>query len=602
MLVEWITLCLVLTTYRIPFDSTTNILFGVNKLKNIKVNFVENVLTESDVIISRTDAKGLITYVSPDFARISEYTVEEMIGKPHNIVRHPDMPKIVFEELWDYIKVGLPWTGAVKNRAKSGNYYWVDATVTPILNEERKVIGYVSVRKKLADDKKKYYDELYKKIRKKSYSLHKKTKVSKNLKTIKVYDVFFVLAGCLPFLVLLCIFYNDKPSLCGFLLFLQTLIASTFLYVLSQKNKRLQKATESVISVSSGRFQYPDHFHNDSRDEVKIMLVSMKSMSINLWGIVSQIQKATHVSIRISEELTALTNHFFTSTHSMATGSEEAAACMEELTSALTNIKEITSNHSVIMSDMRDYMNAVNLNLNGTQNALRGLDEMSVRSTQKADLGKQKITDSLEGIEAIKKVSSKILNIVSMITEIADRTNLLSLNASIEAARAGHVGAGFAIVAKEMMSLNEQIGISAGEIKSYVDETLSVIQETSAKVKDASLEVFSVSDLFYEMKSILNKVAASLYHDLQESNRVKLKLESVEDQVKQIDQSVLEANLASKQISGILLGLSEQAQVIAYKSEALHEKSSLVVSEPKKIMDLVEHYHTGKTESMEIVS
>ncbi|PKA25314.1 methyl-accepting chemotaxis protein [Leptospira meyeri] len=575
---------------------------GRKQLKNVKVNLVENVLTESDVIISRTDAKGLITYVSPDFARISEYSVEEMIGKPHNIVRHPDMPKIVFQELWDYIKVGLPWTGAVKNRAKSGNYYWVDATITPILNEERKVVGYVSVRKKLADEKKKYYDDLYKKMRKQRFSLGKKGKVVKNLRTVKYQEVFFVLASCLPFLGLFGFLCLDKPLLCGFLFLSQTLVASSFVYLLSQKNKKLQKATESVISVSSGRFQYPDHFHNDSRDEVKIMLLSMKSMSINLWGIVSQIQRATHVSIRISEELTDLTNHFFTSTHSMASGSEEAAACMEELTSALTNIKQITANHSVIMSDMRDYMDAVNQNLNGTQNALRGLDELSARSTQKADLGKQKISDSLEGIDAIKKVSSKILNIVSMITEIADRTNLLSLNASIEAARAGHVGAGFAIVAKEMMSLNEQIAVSAEEIKTYVDETLSVIQETSTKVKDASLEIFSVSDLFYEMKSILNKVAASLYHDLQESNRVKVKLESVEDQVKQIDQSVLEANLASKQISSILLGLSEQAQVIAFKSETLHEKSSLVVSEPKKIMDLVEHYYTGSTESMEIVS
>lgn len=570
-------------------------------LKNVKVNLVENVLTESDVIISRTDAKGLITYVSPDFARISEYSAEEMIGKPHNIVRHPDMPKVVFAELWDYIKVGLPWTGAVKNRAKSGNYYWVDATITPILNEERKVVGFVSVRKKLPEAKKEFYDQLYKKMGKSSIFFWKKNKVIKNLRTIKFIDVFLVVLISLPFLALFWFHFPEKPLYCGALFVLQTLIGSGFLLILSQKNKKLQKATESVISVASGRFQYPDHFQNDSRDEVKIMLLSMKSMSINLWGIISQIQKASHVSIRISEELTDLTNHFFTSTRSMASGSEEAAACMEDLTSALANIKHITADHSVIMSDIKDYMNAVNLNLSGTQNALKGLDELSVASTRKADLGKQKISDSLEGIDAIKNVSSKILNIVSIITEIADRTNLLSLNASIEAARAGHVGAGFAIVAKEMMSLNEQIAVSAEEIKNYVDETLSVIKSTSTKVKEASLEIFSLSDLFHEIKSILNKVTASLYHDLQESTRVKFKLESVDEQVKKIDHSVLEAGIASKQISNILLGLSEQAQVIAFKSETLYEKSSLVVSEPKKIMDLVEHYHTGNNESLELI-
>ncbi|WP_208652721.1 methyl-accepting chemotaxis protein [Leptospira montravelensis] len=569
-------------------------------MKNANVNFVENALTEKDVIISRTDTKGLITYVSPDFARISEYSVEEMIGKPHNIVRHPDMPKVVFEELWDFIKVGLPWTGAVKNRAKSGNYYWVDATITPILNERRQVIGFVSVRKKLADAKKDYYEKLYRRLGEKPYSLNKKKKISKNIRSIKVHELTFVLLSSIPFLSLLSLQIYDKPLICSLLLLMQLGIAISFVLVLRQKNQKLQKATESVISVSSGRFQYPDHFQNDSRDEVKIMLLSMKSMSINLWGIVSQIQKATDASIRISKELTDLTDHFFSSTHSMASGSEEAAACMEELTSALDNIKQITASHSVIMSDMKDYMNAVNQNLKGTQNALKGLDDLSTRSTQKADAGKQKISESLEGMEAIKHVSSKILNIVSIISEIADRTNLLSLNASIEAARAGHSGAGFAIVAKEMMGLNEQIAVSVEEIKNYVDETLTVIKETSLKVNEASTEVFSVADLFSEMKSILKKVAASLYHDLQESTRVKLKLDSVEDQVKQIDQSVLEANLASKQISNILLGLSEQAQVIAYKSETLQEKSSLVVSEPKKIMDLVEHYHTGETEVLEI--
>ncbi|MCG6142973.1 methyl-accepting chemotaxis protein [Leptospira bandrabouensis] len=571
-------------------------------MKNVNVNLVENVLNESDVIISRTDTKGLITYVSPDFARISEYSVEEMIGKPHNIVRHPDMPKLVFEEMWGFMKVGLPWTGAVKNRAKSGNYYWVDATITPILNERRQVIGYVSVRKKLAEEKKEYFEKLYKKLGQKSSLLRKKKKISKNIRSVKFHELLFVLLSSLPFLSLLFLQMHEKPLFCGSLLLIQTVIASSFIFVLAQKNKKLQKATESVISVSSGRFQYPDHFHNDSRDEVKIMLLSMKSMSINLWGIVSQIQKATDVSIRISKELTDLTNHFFSSTHSMASGSEEAAACMEELTSALDNIKQITASHSVIMSDMKDYMNAVNQNLKGTQNALKGLDDLSTRSTQKADAGKQKISESLEGMENIKQVSSKILNIVSIISEIADRTNLLSLNASIEAARAGHFGAGFAIVAKEMMGLNEQIAVSVEEIKNYIDETLSVIKETSVKVNEASMEVFSVADLFSEMKSILKKVAASLYHDLQESTRVKLKLDSVEDQVKQIDQSVLEANLASKQISDILLGLSEQAQVIAYKSETLQEKSSLVVTEPKKIMELVEHYHTGETEVLEVTS
>ena len=103
-------------------------------------------IPEDSVLISRTDPKGIITYASPDFLSISGYEEAELLKKPHNIIRHPDMPSQVFKELWSTIKTGHVWTGIVKNRSKSGDYYWVDATITP-LKESNQIIGYVSVRK-----------------------------------------------------------------------------------------------------------------------------------------------------------------------------------------------------------------------------------------------------------------------------------------------------------------------------------------------------------------------------------------------------------------------------------------------------------------------
>ncbi|WP_254052463.1 PAS domain-containing protein, partial [Aeromonas caviae] len=96
-------------------------------------------------LVSTTDLRGVITYANPAFCRIAGYQVDELVGHNHNLVRHPDMPKAAFADLWDRLKEGNPWRGVVKNRCKDGRYYWVDAYVTPIY-EHGKISGYQSVR------------------------------------------------------------------------------------------------------------------------------------------------------------------------------------------------------------------------------------------------------------------------------------------------------------------------------------------------------------------------------------------------------------------------------------------------------------------------
>lgn len=115
--------------------------------KNLPVNDHEHVLLNDDTIVSKTDIKGRITYVNEDFVRISGFSADELIGKPHNIVRHPDMPPEAFADLWNTLQAGKAWTGVVKNRTKTGEFYWVEANAAPI-KEEGQVVGYTSVRTK----------------------------------------------------------------------------------------------------------------------------------------------------------------------------------------------------------------------------------------------------------------------------------------------------------------------------------------------------------------------------------------------------------------------------------------------------------------------
>jgi aerotaxis receptor len=99
---------------------------------NLPVTNTEYKMREGEPIVSKTDLKGKITYVNPAFIEVGGYSQEELIGSPHNIVRHPDMPPEAFGDMWQTLKSGEQWTGMVKNRRKNGDFYWVLANVTPI--------------------------------------------------------------------------------------------------------------------------------------------------------------------------------------------------------------------------------------------------------------------------------------------------------------------------------------------------------------------------------------------------------------------------------------------------------------------------------------
>jgi aerotaxis receptor len=102
---------------------------------------------ENGLIVSSTDLKGIITYANRTFCKIAGYTKQELTGKNHNIVRHPDMPKAAFKELWDTVKDGKEWTGIVKNLRKDGLYYWVYSHITPIMDNNGEITGYTAARR-----------------------------------------------------------------------------------------------------------------------------------------------------------------------------------------------------------------------------------------------------------------------------------------------------------------------------------------------------------------------------------------------------------------------------------------------------------------------
>jgi aerotaxis receptor len=129
-------------------------------------NFVETEVPEGELIVSRTDLNGNITYANEVFAKISGYTPDELLGKPHSIVRHPDMPCSVFKQLWETIRAGEHWRGYVKNLRKDGGYYWVYAEVSGVY-KDNKVVEYKSLRSPIDDEKKIEFQDKYDLLREK---------------------------------------------------------------------------------------------------------------------------------------------------------------------------------------------------------------------------------------------------------------------------------------------------------------------------------------------------------------------------------------------------------------------------------------------------
>ena len=136
-------------------------------------NVVEEEVTFEDAgvlnkpVISKTDLKGIITYVNNAFCKLSGYEKKELIGQPHNIIRHPDMPKSVFKQLWNTIEKGEKFRGFIKNLRKDGKYYWVEVFIEPIYDENDTKIGYISTRKPVSSSDKQKYEKLYQEMKQK---------------------------------------------------------------------------------------------------------------------------------------------------------------------------------------------------------------------------------------------------------------------------------------------------------------------------------------------------------------------------------------------------------------------------------------------------
>lgn len=414
-------------------------------------NGMERLLDPRVPIVTKTDLKGRITYANPAFVEISGFTHDELIGQPHNVVRHPDMPRDAFKDLWDTGKRNEPWKGLVKNRCKDGGYYWVDAYVTPLTQNGEK-IGYMSVRSKPGDTQKAEAETLYKAINAGSATFPF-TKPAKG----RPFIVDLAVVAFLPVLVALLSLINIPAVMYGSTAASFVLAGLGLMWLKNRVESTNDAMLQAMRALAEGNFKH--EIPESNTREFNKVHTAFKSMQVNLRAIIADVISSSSEVKSNAEELSQLAINLMNRSQQQSDGINGVAAALEELSVSVSEISEATgksSNHAKNAMDVVD---------TGAQSM-----DKSTQATQKVS---EVVQDAKQNIEDLNRAVVKISNVTHTITEIAEKTNLLALNAAIEAARAGESGRGFAVVADEVRKLAEMTRQSTTEISATVQEVQS---------------------------------------------------------------------------------------------------------------------------------
>ncbi|MDM0042945.1 methyl-accepting chemotaxis protein [Variovorax dokdonensis] len=513
---------------------------------NHPVTHIEYTLAPDTALVSRTDLKGRITYVNPAFVEASGFEREELVGKAHNIVRHPDMPPQAFEDMWQTLGQGLPWTGLVKNRRKNGDFYWVQANVTPIRRAGAS-IGYMSVRTRPERAETAYAEDLYRRMREgqaPGIRLRQGLVVRPAwidplaaLRRIPVRRRVMAATSGAALLTLGMAALSWWPGAASsgapalpFWLIAGTLSSAVGwlgmgLFLDRTVFRPLDGALGVARDIASGRLA---RFEVRASDETRDLLRALNQMSANLCGVVADVGANVSGVNSASGQIASGNRDLAARTESQASSLQQTAASMEELTSTVKQNAESARQADGLAGTASDV-------------ALRGGSVVG------------QVVDTMAAIEAS---SRRIADIIGVIDGIAFQTNILALNAAVEAARAGEQGKGFAVVAAEVRALAQRSAAAAKEIKGLIDDSVGKVGAGTALVGQAGRTMDEIVGSVRRVADIMGEITTA---SLEQSTGI----EQINQAVSQMDQITQQNAALVEQATASAMALQEQAASLA---------------------------------------
>ncbi|MEW6449191.1 MAG: methyl-accepting chemotaxis protein [Pseudomonadota bacterium] len=463
---------------------------------NTPVTNTEYPISQTQTIISTTDLRGNITYANPYFVEASGFSEEELIGSPQNILRHPDMPAAAFADMWATVKSGTPWTGMVKNRRKNGDYYWVLANVTPVM-EDGKPVGYMSLRTKPSRAQVTAATELYQKAARGYPLVLRQGRVVRPGLVGKILELTRMSLGLrtgltLSFLLVSLSLFgwvawsSESLTRAGLNIWLSAFAAINIVSVAwfwrFQAKKilaPLNQAIKATRAMAGGDMTV--RIETERTDDMGHLLRALRQMNIVLHSIIGDVRSNFEQMQLATSEIADGNKDLSGRTDSQAAALEETAASMEQLSSTVQQ---------------------------NAERATQG-NEVASGALSTAEKGGFVMERVVATIGEISDSSSKISDIVGIIEGIASQTNLLALNAAVEAARAGEAGRGFAVVASEVRNLAQRSATAAMEIKQLIDVSSSKVSAGTVLARDAGVTMKDIIASVNRVNGIMGEVSAA---------------------------------------------------------------------------------------------
>ncbi|NLP59670.1 methyl-accepting chemotaxis protein [Paraburkholderia sacchari] len=494
----------------------------------------------SQMLVSATDLKGRIQYCNPAFISVSGFAKEELIGKAHNVIRHPDMPPEAFADMWQTIGSGHPWTALVKNRRKNGDHYWVRANVTPV-SEQGKVVGYLSVRVKPSREEIREAEALYARMR------------DGRLRGVRLRRGALVRTGVpgavqsflrLPVATRVAAGYALVPAVfaaAGFgawrglpptpfwCAFGAAAVCSLAAWRLATRQLGGPLAQMSMASTRMAAGDLTATLAIESKDDLGSVLQALNQLQANLTAIVFDVRAQIAGMLDAAHEISTGNLDLSRRTELQAASVEETAATMEQLTTTVQANAEASA---------------------------RALD--LAREAQSAAAQGGSIASRMEHTMAgITDASQRIADITGVIDGIAFQTNILALNAAVEAARAGEAGRSFAVVAGEVRMLAQRCAASAKEIKQVVDESVSEIAQGTELVGRTTAQMRAIDEAVSRVSAIIVEVANASGEQA--------------EGIHQVNQAVAHLDSATQQNAALVEQAAATAQRLAEQADVLDE-------------------------------